>query len=97
MLISLVTGLFLFLEKVFSVCGNFPLVKSALSVFRQEGFSFPDLALRESHFFLLKMLLNATTAVTLPVFAVLIAISSAFAVLLGAVAVTFIGRASVDK
>jgi hypothetical protein len=39
--------------------------KSALSAFWLEGFSFPRLALRNLHLFLLKMLITATTAVTL--------------------------------
>jgi hypothetical protein len=46
----------------------------ALSVFWQEGFSFLELALCKLHLFLLKMLIAVITAVTLPVFAVLIAI-----------------------
>jgi hypothetical protein len=65
--------------------------KSAHSVFWQEGFLFPDLALRELHLFLLKMLITLTTAVTLPVFVVLIVISSALVVSLGAAVATFIG------
>ncbi len=71
--------------------------KLGLSVFWQEGFSFPDLALRKLHLFLLKMLNIATTPVTLPVSVVLIAISSALVVSLGAVAATLVGRGSVDK
>jgi hypothetical protein len=47
--------------------------------------------------FLLKMLITATTAVTLPVFAVLFVISPAFKVSLRAVLVTLIGRGSVDE
>jgi hypothetical protein len=43
------------------------------------------------------MLITATTAVTLPAFAVLIVISSAVIVSLGAVAATLIGQGSVDK
>jgi hypothetical protein len=66
--------------------------KLALSAFWREGFSFPRLALRNLHLFLLKMLIAATTAVTLRVFAVLIAISSAFVVSLRAVLATSIGR-----
>ncbi len=42
--------------------------------------------------FLLKMLITVTTAVTLPVFVVSIAIVSAIVVSLGAVAATLIGR-----
>jgi hypothetical protein len=68
----------------------FPSGISALSPFWQEGFSFPQLALQNLHLFLLKMLITATTAVTLPVFAVLVAISSAFVVSLGAVLTTLI-------
>ncbi len=71
--------------------------KSALSAFWREGFSFPRLALHNLHLFLLKMLITATTAVTLPVFAVLIAISSAFVVSLGAVLATLIRRGLWDK
>jgi hypothetical protein len=63
----------------------------ALSAFWQEGFSFPILALRNLHLFLIKMLITATTAVTLPVFAVLLATSSAFVVSLKAVLTTLIG------
>ncbi len=64
--------------------------KLALFAFWQEGFSFLRLALRNLHLFLLKMLITTTTAVTLPVFAVSIAISSAFVVSLRAVLVTLI-------
>jgi hypothetical protein len=65
--------------------------KSALSTFWQEGFSFPRLAFHNLHLFLLKMLITATTAVTLPVFAVSIVIPSAFVVSLKAVLATLIG------
>jgi hypothetical protein len=81
----LVSGLFSIFEKGFSG-------KYALSAFWQEGFSFPRLVLRNLHLFILKMLITATTAVTLPVFAVSIAISSAFVVSLRAVLATLIGR-----
>jgi hypothetical protein len=57
----------------------------ALSTFWQEGFSFLQLALRNSYLFSLKMLITATTTVNLLVFAVSIAISSALVVSLGAV------------
>jgi hypothetical protein len=43
------------------------------------------------------MLITATTAVTLPVFAVLIATSSALIISLGAVLATLIGWGSVDE
>jgi hypothetical protein len=43
------------------------------------------------------MLITATTAVPFPVFAVLITISSALAVSLGAVLATLIGRGTVDE
>jgi hypothetical protein len=43
------------------------------------------------------MLITMTTAITLPVVAVLIAISLALLVSLGAVAATLIGQGSVDK
>jgi hypothetical protein len=70
----------------------------ALSDFQQEGFSFPDLALHKLHLFLLKMLITTTTAFTLPVFAVLIAISSAPLVIsFGAVAATLIRQGSLDE
>jgi hypothetical protein len=84
----LVSSLFSFSEKGFLVHGNFPPEKLALSAFWQEGFPFPQLALCNLHLFLLKMLITATTAVTLPVFAVSIAISSALKVSLGAVLAT---------
>jgi hypothetical protein len=71
--------------------------KSALSASWQESFLSSDLAFREFHLYLQKMLITATTAVTLPVFAVSIAISSALAISLGAVAATLIGWGSVDK
>jgi hypothetical protein len=48
--------------------------KLVISAFCKEGFSFWRLALHNLHLFLLKMLFTATTAVTLPVFAVLVAI-----------------------
>jgi hypothetical protein len=76
---------------------EFSLKKLALSTFWHEGFLFPGIALRDLHFYLQKMLITATTALTLPVFAVSIAISSALLVLLGAVSTTLTGLASVDK
>jgi hypothetical protein len=66
--------------------------KLALSAFCQEDFSFPRLALRNLHLFLLKMLITTTATVTLPVFAVSIAISSAFVVSLRAILATLIGQ-----
>jgi hypothetical protein len=69
----------------------------ALSAFWQEGFSFPQLVLRDLHLFLQKMIIVLTIAVTLPVFVVSIVISLALVVSLGAVKVTLIGRGSVDK
>jgi hypothetical protein len=71
--------------------------KSALFAFWREGFSFPQLALCNLHLFSLKMLITVTTAVTLPVFAVSIAVSSALVVSLGAVLATLIGWGSVDE
>ncbi len=65
--------------------------KLALSAFWQEGLSFTRLALRNLHLFFL-MLITVTTAVTFPVFAVSLAISSAFVISLGAVLATLIGR-----
>jgi hypothetical protein len=64
----------------------------ALFAFWQEGFFFPRLALHNLHLFLLKMLITLTTAVTFPVFAVLLAISSALVVSLRAVLMTLIER-----
>jgi hypothetical protein len=69
----------------------------ALSAFWQEGFSFPQLTLRNLHLLSLKMLITVTTAVTLPVFAVLTAISLALVVSLGAVSTTLIGWGLVDE
>jgi hypothetical protein len=43
------------------------------------------------------MLIKATPVVSIPIFAVSIAISSALIVSLGAVSATLIGRGSVDK
>jgi hypothetical protein len=48
-------------------------------------------------FFLIKMLITVTTPVTLPVFVVLITISSAFVVSLRSVSTTLIGRGLRDK
>jgi hypothetical protein len=70
--------------------------KLALSAFWQEGFSFPDLALRNLHLYSLKMLIATTTAVTLPIFAVLIAISSDLVTSLRAVVATSIRCGSLD-
>jgi hypothetical protein len=66
--------------------------KMALSTFWQEGLSFLRLALYNLHLFRLKRLIIVTTAVTLPVFAVSFAISSAFVALLRAVLMTLIGQ-----
>jgi hypothetical protein len=71
--------------------------KSALSAFWQEGFSFLDLAFCKSHYFLQKMLITVTTAVTLPVFVVSIAISLSLIVSLGAVVGTLMRQGSVDE
>jgi hypothetical protein len=91
MLISLVSSLFLIFVKGFLIRGYFR-PKNRLSAFWQEGFLFLRLALRNLHLFPLKMLISATTAVTLLVFAVSIAISSALVVSLRAVLVTLIGQ-----
>jgi hypothetical protein len=56
------------------------------------GLLFLRLAIRYLHLFFLKMLITATTAVTFPVFAVSLAISSAFVVSPRAVLTTLIGR-----
>jgi hypothetical protein len=66
--------------------------KSALSAIWQEGLSFLRLVLRKLHLFFLKMLITATTPVTFLVFAVSLAISSAFLVSLRAVSTTLIRR-----
>ncbi len=70
--------------------------KLILSAFWWVGLSFLRIALRKLHFFL-KMLITATTAVTFPVFAVLLAISSAFIVSLRAVLMTLIRRGLWDE
>jgi hypothetical protein len=88
---------FLVFEERFLRMQEFSSCKLALSAFWQESFSFLQLVLRSWHLFSRKMLITATTAVTLPVLAVLIAISSALVVSLGAVVATLIGRGSVDK
>ncbi len=59
--------------------------KSALFAFWRKGLSFLRLTLSNLHLFFLKMLITATTTVTFPVFAVPLAISSAFVVSLTAV------------
>jgi hypothetical protein len=74
---------FLIFQEWFLGSQEFSPRKLALSAFWREGFSFPGLVLCKLHFFLQKMLTTMTTAVTLPVFAVSIAISSALVVLLG--------------
>ncbi len=71
--------------------------KWAHSALWREGLSFPRLALRNLHFFLLKMLITATTAVTFLVFVVSFAISSAFVATLRAVLTALIGRGLCDK
>ncbi len=71
--------------------------KMALSAFWWEGLLFPRLALRNLHPFFKKMLIATTTAVAFSVFAVLLAISSAFVVPLRAVSTTLIGRGLWDK
>ncbi len=71
--------------------------KLALSAFWQECFLFPRLALHNLHLFLLKMLITMTTTVTLPFFAVLIAIWSAIVFSLRAVLATLIWRGLWDE
>jgi hypothetical protein len=66
--------------------------KTALSTFWQEGSSFPQLALHNCVLLSLQMLIIVTTTVTLPVFAVLIAISLALVFSLWVVLATSIGR-----
>jgi hypothetical protein len=90
MLISLVSGLFSIFRERLLDSQVFSSGISALSAFLQESLSFLRLMLRNLHFFLLKVLITATTAVTFPVFAVSIAISSAFVVSLRAVLTTLI-------
>jgi hypothetical protein len=81
---SSVSGLFLIFEKGFLIRGYFP----------PENWLFPPFGKKASHFrahlFFLKMLITATIAVTFPVFAVSIAIASAFIVSLRAVSMTLI-------
>jgi hypothetical protein len=85
---------FLGLQEFFPENRHFP-------PFGTEGFSFLQITLCNLHIFSLKMLITATTAVTLPVllpvFAVLIAISSALVVSLWAVLATLIVRGLVNK
>jgi hypothetical protein len=69
--------------------GSFRLLASRLLI---SAISAPQLAS-----FLLKMLITGTTAVCLPVFAVLIAFSLAFVVSLGSVLTTLIGWGAVDE
>jgi hypothetical protein len=88
---------FHFFRERFLDLREFSFRKSALSNFWQEGFASPDLAFRKLHLILLKMLISATTTVTLLVFAVSIAILSALVLSLGALAATLIRRGSVDK
>jgi hypothetical protein len=68
---------FVFFGERFLSLWEFSSRELALSAFCQESFLSPDLAFRKLHLFLLKMLINVTTTVTLPVFADWIAISSA--------------------
>ncbi len=75
----------IFLRKI----GSFHLLARRLLI---SAISTPQLA-----FFSLKMLITATTAVTLPVFAVSIAISLALVVSLGAALTTLIRQGSVDE
>jgi hypothetical protein len=96
MQISLVSGLVLISEKGFSVRGNFPPENRHFPPFGKKAPHFRD-ALHNLHLFSLKMLIAATTVVTLPVFAASIPISSALVVSLGAVLATLIGQGSVDK
>jgi hypothetical protein len=97
MLISLATILFSFFGESFLSPQEFSSGKLACSAFWQESLSSLDLAFHKLHLFLQKMLITMTTAVTLPVFAVSIAISLALMLSIGAVAATLIRWGSVDK
>ncbi len=88
---------FLFFRERFPSLQDFFFKKLALSAFWQESFLPPYLAFRKLHLYLPKMLITVTTTVTLPVFAVLIAILLPHMLSLEAVAATLIGRGSVDK
>jgi hypothetical protein len=96
MLISSVTGLFLFSRK-FSWFAEIFLREIATFCLLARKLLIPGLSILQIASFSQKMLITATTVVTLPVFAVLVAISSAFMLSLGAIAATLIGWGSVDK
>ncbi len=70
--------------------------KPALSAFWQESFLSPELVSCKLHSFLQNMLITVTTAFTLPVYALLITISSALMLSLGAVVATLIRWGLVD-
>jgi hypothetical protein len=96
MLISLVTGLFLLFEKGFSVRGYFFQEDGTFCLLARRllipGFSIPQIAsifTKNAHY--------RDHRVTLLVFAVSIAISSALVLSLGAVAATLFRWGSVDK
>jgi hypothetical protein len=76
----------IFLQKI----GTFYLLARRLLII--PGIRAPQIAS-----FLLKMLITVTTAVTLPVIAALITISSALVVSLGAVAAILIGQALLEE
>jgi hypothetical protein len=96
-LISSISGLFSFSEKDFLVCRNFLAESQHFLPFGKKASCFQDSRSTTCISFQQRMLITATNAVTLPVFAVLIAISSALMLLLGAVSTTLIGWDSVDK
>jgi hypothetical protein len=82
----------LIFEKGFLIRGYFSLENWLFPPFGEKASHLRDLHSAICIFFFLKMLITMTTAVTFPVFAVLLAISSAFVSLLRAVQATLIGR-----
>jgi hypothetical protein len=89
--------LFLNFEERFLGPRGFSSMKLTLSAFWQEGFSFLESALHDLNLFSQKMLITLISVVTLPVFAVSIAISLALVVSLGAVSATLFRWGSVDE
>jgi hypothetical protein len=96
MLISLVSGLFSSFEKGSSVRGIF-LRQIGTFCLMARRLLISKISAPRLFFYLLKVLITATTAVTVPVFTVSIVISLALVVSLGAVLATLIGRGSVYK
>jgi hypothetical protein len=95
--IFLELGLFLFSKKGFFIHRNFPPENLDFLPFGKKASCSWGWRSATCTSFYKKMLITATTSVTLPVFAVSIAISSDLMLLRGAVSTTLIGQASVDK